>query len=92
MADVTIDVASGGTAAPSDTITWTNSTAQRVHVTGLAGICAQGDFHVPPQANGQKGQHGVGVLPNAPVGSHVYTITPDLTNTTATLRISTSSK
>lgn len=90
MADVTIVVQSGGSANQGDNITWQNTAGERVKVKGLAGICSEGEFHVPASGNGKSGEHGCSVLPNAPTGDHTYTFDPDATATTATLTVNNS--
>ena len=87
MANVTIVVQSGGSADQGDNITWQNTDGERVKVTGLAGVCSEGEFHVPASANGKSREHGGSVLPNAATGGHVYTITPDPKGATATLTV-----
>jgi hypothetical protein len=83
----TIVVQSGGSVNQNAPVTWENSESQKVHVTGLAGIVSGGEFHVDPASNGKNGQKPGSILPNAPVGDHVYTITPNTTGTTATLKV-----
>jgi hypothetical protein len=87
----TIVVQNGGTVAQDAPVTWQNTASQKVHVTGLAGIVANGEFHVPASGNGKSGEHGGSILPNAPTGDHIYTITPSATETTATLTVNRSS-
>jgi hypothetical protein len=83
----TIVVQSGGSASQNESVTWENSESTKVHVTGLAGVVAGGEFHVDPASGGKNGQKLGSILPNAPVGDHVYTITPSTTATTATLKV-----
>jgi hypothetical protein len=88
MADVTIVVQSGGSASQGDSITWQNTATERVQVSGLEGICSQGAFHVPAAAGGKSGEHvGVNVLRSATPGDHSYTYVPNLTETTAVLKV-----
>jgi hypothetical protein len=87
----TIVVQNGGSVDQNGSVTWENSESQKVHVTGLAGIVANGEFHINPASNGKNGQKPGSILPNAPVGNHVYTITPSTTETTATLTVNRSS-
>jgi hypothetical protein len=88
----TIVVQNGGTVDQNASVTWQNTASQKVHVTGLAGIVANGEFHVNPASNGKNGEKLGSILPNAPTGDHVYTITPSAAETTATLTVNRSSQ
>ena len=87
----TIVVQNGGTVDQNASVTWQNTASQKVHVTGLAGIVANGEFHVDPASNGKNGEKLGSILPNAPTGDHIYTITPSAGETTATLTVNRSS-
>jgi hypothetical protein len=91
MAEVTIVVQSGGSANQGDTITWQNTNGERVKVKGLAGVCSEGEFHVPANANGKSGEHGNSVLQTAEAKAHIYTYDPDPLAATATLTVNRSS-
>ena len=83
----TIVVQNGGSVDQNQSVTWENNESTKVHVTGLAGVVAGGEFHVDPASNGKNGQKLGSILPNATVGDHVYTITPSTTAATATLKV-----
>jgi hypothetical protein len=81
----------GGTADQNASVTWQNTASEKVHVTGLAGVVANGEFHVDGASGGKNGEKVHGILPNAPTGDHIYTITPSANETTATLTVNRSS-
>ena len=82
-----IVVQDGGSADQGASVTWENTATQKVHVTGLAGVVANGEFHVDGASGGKNGQTVHGILPNAPTGPHAYTVSDGITDTNPTLNV-----
>ncbi|MFL6428468.1 MAG: hypothetical protein ACJ71S_09525 [Acidobacteriaceae bacterium] len=82
-----IVVQNGGSADQGASVTWENTATVKVHVTGLAGVVANGEFHVDPASNGKSGEKVHGILPNAPVGDHPYTISDGIKDTNPVLHV-----
>lgn len=85
-----IIVQDGGSADQGASVTWENTATNKVHVTGLNGIVANGEFHVDGASGGNNGKKVHGILPNAPTGPHEYSISDGITDTNPTLTVNSS--
>lgn len=85
-----IIVQDGGSATQGDSVTWENPASVKVHVTGLNGIVANGEFHVDAASNGKNGQKVHGILPNAPTGPHEYSVSDGIKGTNPVLNVNSS--
>jgi hypothetical protein len=85
-----IIVQDGGSADQGASVTWGNTASVKVHVTGLAGVVANGEFHVDGASGGKNGEKVHGILPNAPTGDHEYTVSDGIKDTNPVLHVDSS--
>jgi hypothetical protein len=85
-----IVVQDGGSADQGAPVTWQNTASVKVHVTGLAGIVPNGEFHVDPASNGKSGEKPGSILSNAPTGPHQYTVSDGIKDTNPSLTVNSS--
>jgi hypothetical protein len=86
-----IVVQNGGSADQGASVTWENTSTQKVHVTGLEAIVENGEFHVDGASGGNNGQKVHGILPNAPTGPHEYNVSNSAAATNPVLTVNKSS-
>jgi hypothetical protein len=85
-----IIVQDGGSADQGASVTWENTASSKVHVTGLNGIVPNGEFHVDGASGGKNGEKVHGILPNAPLGDHPYTVSDGIIGTNPVLTVNSS--